>query len=149
MTGTPGKVVVRDQIPPVRWAAEQGRFLLRATDTGGRFSLLELTTPPGGGPPAHQHRTVDEALIVTSGRYEIRLGGRVVLATPGTVVYGPRGLPHGFRNIGAEPGTILCIASPGGVESMFEELAELSRSDGPRDRRRLAELMARHDVEYV
>jgi quercetin dioxygenase-like cupin family protein len=149
MTVLPGKVVVVDQVEPVRWTVEQGRFLLRASDTGGLFTFAELTTSPGGGPPAHVHGSVDETFYVTKGSYLIRLGEETIEASAGTVVFGPRGVPHGFRNVGDEPATLLCISTPGGVETMFEGLAELMNGDGPPDRARIAELVAAHDVVYL
>jgi quercetin dioxygenase-like cupin family protein len=149
MTSTPGKVVVRDEVEPVRWTVEQGRILLRADDTGGLFSFVEFTTPPGGGPPPHVHGHTDEALYVTSGTYRIRLGDQEIPASAGTLVFGPRGVPHGFRNVGDEPATMLCVATPGGVEAMFESLAEIMNVDGPPDRGRIADLVAHHDIVYL
>jgi mannose-6-phosphate isomerase-like protein (cupin superfamily) len=149
MTPIPGKVVVRDQIEPVRWTVEQGRILLRANDTGGLFSLVEFTTAPGGGPPAHVHGSSDEAFYITSGHYSVRLGDEEIDATPGTVVFGPRGVAHGFRNTGGEPATMLCIATPGGVERMFEGLAEILNVVGRPDRSRIADLVAQHDITYL
>jgi quercetin dioxygenase-like cupin family protein len=148
VTITPGKVVATVDVEPVRWTVEQGRFLLRSTDTGGLFSLFELTTPPGGGPPPHRHDREDETFYVLEGRYEIRLGDDLHVAGPGTVVHGPRTVPHGFRNVGDAPARMLCVATPGGAERMFEELAELT-SAGPPDRGRVLELAARHGLSYL
>ncbi|MEV6673551.1 cupin domain-containing protein [Streptomyces sp. NPDC051162] len=148
MTVTPGKIVVRDEVEPVRWAVEQGRFLLRGTDTGGLFSLMEFTTPPGGGPPLHLHDNEDETFYVTSGLYEFQLGDTVHTAGPGTVLYGPRGTGHGFRNISDGPGTMLCYVTPGGAETMFEELAELQGGDVKPAWEDVVALAARHHISY-
>ena len=149
MTALPGKVVVRDHVTPVRWTVEEGRFLLRSEDTGGLFSFFELSTPPGGGPPVHLHEGIDETFYVIEGAYEIQLGDRIHEAGPGTLLYGPRGIGHGFRNVGDAAARMLCLATPGGAETMFEGLAELLGDDGPPDRAAVEALVARHDITYL
>ncbi|MEV8441848.1 cupin domain-containing protein [Actinosynnema sp. NPDC051121] len=148
MTVAAGRIVVRDQVEPVRWAVEEGRFLLRAPDTGGRFTLVEFTTPPGGGPPAHLHREQDETFIVTSGHYEFWLGGERHEGGVGTVVHGPRGLTHAFRNLSDAPATMLCVITPGGAETMFEQLAALQGRDTPPAWEEVLALAASHGVSY-
>ncbi|WP_433172860.1 cupin domain-containing protein [Actinoallomurus sp. CA-150999] len=131
MTLAPAKLVIRDEVDPVRWMGEQGRFLLRKEDTGGLYTFMEITTPPDGGPPLHIHDTEDEAFFVTEGKYEIRVDGELHVATPGTLAYGPRGVAHQFRNISDAPSRMLVIVTPGGVEDFFIGLSELLR-DGRR-----------------
>ena len=82
ITAISGKIIARDAVDPVRWIGEQGRFLLRAEDTGGLFSFFEVTTSPGGGPPLHLHTDHDEALLVVEGQYSVRMGDTTVDATP-------------------------------------------------------------------
>jgi mannose-6-phosphate isomerase-like protein (cupin superfamily) len=144
----PGLVVRREEVAPVRWTVEEGRMLLRAEHTGGLFSLLELLTPPGAAPPPHVHEDSDETFHVLEGEYEIVLGDQVHEAGPGTTVYGPRGLRHGFRNVGEGPARMLCVATPGGIESMFEGLARILADPGGPNRERIGELVARHRVKY-
>lgn len=119
------KLVLRDEVDPVRWNGEEGRFLLRQEDTGGLFSFMELTTAPGSGPPVHIHDAEDEAFLVLEGRYEIGLDGERHLAEPGTLVYSPRGVAHEFRNIASTPSKMLLIVTPGGVEQFFTGLGLL------------------------
>jgi quercetin dioxygenase-like cupin family protein len=125
MTLAPPKLVVRDEVDPVLWMGEQGRFLLRKEDTGGLYTFMEVTTPPGGGPPLHIHDAEDEAFFVTEGRYEIRVDGELHIAEPGTLAYGPRGVSHQFRNIAETPSRMLVIVTPGGVEDFFIGLSRL------------------------
>ncbi|MFG2792108.1 cupin domain-containing protein [Streptomyces sp. NPDC048419] len=149
MTVRPGKVIVRDEVAPVRWTVEEGRILLRSEDTGGLFSFFELSTPPGGGPPLHLHEGLDETFYVIEGAYEIQLGDRIHEAGPGTLLHGPRGIGHGFRNIGDGVSRMLCISTPGGSEAMFEGLAELLGRGTPPDRSAIEALVARHDITYL
>ncbi len=125
MTFVRPRLVLRDEVDPVRWNGEEGRFLLRQEDTGGLFSFMELTTAPGSGPPVHVHELEDEAFLVLEGRYEIGLDGERHLAEPGTLVFSPRGIAHEFRNITTAPAKMLLIVTPGGVEQFFTGLSRL------------------------
>lgn len=145
MTETQRKVVSRDDVEPVCWMGEEGRFLLRKEDTGGLYSFYQITTKPGSGPPLHVHETADEAFFVNRGRYEFEVGGVTEVITEGTVIYGPRGVPHRFRNIGDGPGQLLVIATPGGVENFFIGLSELVANGQP-DWEKMQELATRNNM---
>lgn len=145
MTITTGKILVRDDVDPVHWLGESGRFLLRAEDTGGLFSFFEVTTSPGGGPPLHLHDDHDEALFVIEGEYEIRIDERTVVGRPGTVAYSPRGVAHRFRNQTDEVSRLLIVASPGGHERFFEELSALLTAGPPRPEK-FVEVAKRHHI---
>jgi quercetin dioxygenase-like cupin family protein len=147
MTRTPGKTVSRDEVTPVRWMGEEGRFLLRKEDTGGLYTFFEVTTSPGGGPPLHIHEDEDEAFYVVAGEYAIRLGDEEYEAPAGRLVYGPRGMPHKFRNISDGPSKLLVIATPGGVEGFFEGLSGLMANGTPPAPLDMIELAARHHVQ--
>jgi mannose-6-phosphate isomerase-like protein (cupin superfamily) len=145
MTITAGKIIDVNDVAPVKWLGEQGRFLLRSEDTGGLFSFFEVTTMPGGGPPLHLHDDHDEALFVMEGEYEVKVGERSVAATAGTVAYSPRGLAHRFRNVLDVPSRLLIVATPGGHEQFFEELSAVIAA-GPPDPARFAAVAAKHHI---
>lgn len=146
MTATRGHVVQLDDVKPIKWAGEQGRWLLRGEETGGLYSFFEVTSPPGGGPPLHIHEDVDESFYVIEGEYEIELDGEKHKATPGSLVYGPRGVGHAFVNTWHKPSKMLCIATPGGVEDWFEELGQLIDGQGPPDWERMQALATKHHI---
>ncbi|MGP3925234.1 cupin domain-containing protein [Streptomyces sp. 8N616] len=145
MSKTERKIVSRDDVEPVCWFGEEGRFLLRKEDTGGLYSFYQITTQPGSGPPLHIHETADEAFFINKGRYEFEVGGVSEVVEAGTVVYGPRGVPHRFLNVGDEPGQLLVIATPGGVEDFFIGLAELTANGRP-DWAKMQELANRNQM---
>ena len=146
MTIARPKLVMRDDVDPVRWNGEEGRFLLRKDDTGGLLTFAEITTSPGGGPPLHIHDAEDEAFLVLAGRYEIQLDGLRHVAGPGTLVYSPRGVAHQFRNIADTPAKMLLIVTPGGVEEFFSGLSRLF-TDGRRPSgAEVLTLAARHRI---
>lgn len=99
-------------------------FKVVAEGTSGAYSLFEVGTNPGGGPPPHIHRHEDEIFCVLEGEHEVSIGGRTIRAGAGSVVYGPRNVPHAYKNVGATPGRILGFVAPAGIEKFFEEVGE-------------------------
>lgn len=99
-------------------------FKVVGEDTSGAYSLFELESNPGGGPPPHVHHGEDEIFCVLEGEHEILIGERTVRAGAGSVVYGPRNIPHSYKNVGATPGRILGFVAPAGLERFFEEVGE-------------------------
>src|SRR5262245_53554348 len=107
------------------------RLIARATDTDGRFAIFEQVTPAGWGPPRHIHAREDEIVYVLEGSYEFSLGDehRTLVAVGCAIL--PRGVPHGFRNVGATPGRFLCLVAPGGLEEFFLEVSRCSSPVSP------------------
>ena len=121
---------------------------LRGADTGGAYSVIEELTPPQGGPPLHVHRREDETFFVLEGEFEFSIGARAVRASPGTTLFGPRGIPHTFKNVGGKNARILVVISPPGFEKFFEEVHELSQQ-GPPGPDRLLPLARKYELEIL
>jgi quercetin dioxygenase-like cupin family protein len=102
------------------WQGALMSIKARAADTGGALGLVEARFPEGFGPPLHVHDREDEAFYVLEGEIRFRQGEEEFVAGPGTLVWGPRGIPHAFK---VQPGgaRALVIMMPGGLERMFEE----------------------------
>src|SRR3954447_22458867 len=81
--------------------------------------MFQLITPSQGGIPPHRHATQDETHYVLQGQYEFRCANHSLRAESGAVVHVPAGMVHSFRNVGAEPGELLCIATPAGPLERF------------------------------
>lgn len=96
-------------------------LLLTSEDSGGAFSLFEFVVAPGRGAPLHTHGREDETFHVLEGEVEFNAGGQVIHAEPGSVVFAPRGVAHGFRNVGIAEARLLCLITPGGLEHFFTE----------------------------
>lgn len=60
----------------------------------------------GLGPRMHVH-PYDETFIVVAGRARFFVGDQIIDAEAGDVVFGPKGLPHRFENLG--PGRLQTI----------------------------------------
>ena len=96
--------------------------LLKATTdlTGGRFAAVEFLAPKDFGSPLHIHHAEDEFFVVLTGEVRLRHGEDIVEATAGSLVYGPREVPHAFR-VDSDEARLLLFFSPGGVEGFFRE----------------------------
>ena len=129
-------------------------FLIVAEDSAGVFSLAEIVVPPRRGTPLHTHRREDETFHVIEGEVEFTAGGQTFHAQPGSVVFGPRGVPHSFCNVGDLNARMLCVATPGGLERFFTE-AGVPASDRtsvppaptPEDIERLRQAAPNHGIE--
>ena len=107
------------------------RLIARATDTDGRFTVFEQTTPSGWGPPHHVHANEDEIVYVLDGTYEVSLGDERRTVSAGGCAILPHGIPHGIRNDGETPGRFVCVVAPGGLEEYFLEIARCSPPPSP------------------
>jgi quercetin dioxygenase-like cupin family protein len=121
-------------------------------DTSGAFAVLEEITPPQGGIPPHIHSREDETFYVLEGELEFRVSDRTILATAGSIIYGPRGILHTFKNVGTTPSRMLVLVTPAGLEKMFEEVGEQvtdpsSPPEGPPDIDRLVAVNRKYGVE--
>jgi quercetin dioxygenase-like cupin family protein len=52
--------------------------------------------------PYHKHEHIDEVFDVLEGEGTILIDGREMPGTPGTILYVPAGIEHGFRADGSE-----------------------------------------------
>ena len=122
------------------------RFMAWAAETGGGFSLVEHPMAPRAlAAPLQRHTHEDEYSYVLAGRMGADLGGEVVYAEAGDLVFKPRGQWHAFWNAGDERCRILEIISPGGFERYFEELVDLRARPTPEA---VAEIAARYGLEF-
>jgi mannose-6-phosphate isomerase-like protein (cupin superfamily) len=126
------------------------RVTLKATgeDTGGGFAIVEISTPPQVGPPLHVHHREDEGLYVLEGSYDIRVGGRMIPAPPGTCVILPRDVPHTYTNVGYRTGRLLVTITPAGFESFFEALGQFAPG-APPDREKLGAIGQEYGLEFL
>ncbi len=93
-------------------------ILLTAEDTGGRYCLIDMHVPPGGGPPPHRH-DFEEMFTILDGEIELTFRGRTQTAGAGSTVNIPANAPHGFKNASDRPARLLCMCAPPGLEAFF------------------------------
>jgi quercetin dioxygenase-like cupin family protein len=92
--------------------------LLSANDTAGRYCLIDMHIPPGGGPPPHRHN-FEESFLVVDGQIDATFRGKSMSVTTGQTIHIPANAPHQFRNNSDKSARLLCICSPGGQEEFF------------------------------
>jgi quercetin dioxygenase-like cupin family protein len=96
------------------------RVKASAADTGGQYSLLEVTCPPGLEAPLHVHYTEDEGFYVLDGSLTVMVGDTSMTLGPGEHAFGPRNVPHRYV-VGPHGVRMLWVLTPGGFESFVEE----------------------------
>lgn len=132
----------------LRALGETVQIRLRGQQTQGAFALICCVTPLQGGVPSHVHSKEDETFIVVEGLYEFRVGDSVIQGQPGTCLFGPRGTPHSFQNIGQSPARLMVLFSPPGFEEYFEEV-DAANSVSPLSLEELVARAQKYGVEPV
>src|SRR5580700_9109865 len=93
-------------------------ILMAGPDTAGRYTLIDMHVPPGGGPPSHRH-DFEEMFSVLDGEVEVTFRGESIRARVGETINVPANGPHGFRNAGQGPSRLLCLCAPAGQDEFF------------------------------
>jgi quercetin dioxygenase-like cupin family protein len=96
-------------------------ILVSGADTAGRYTLIDMHVPPGGGPPPHRH-DFEEMFTILDGEIELTFRGVTAVARAGETVNVPANAPHVFRNASGHPARLLCLCSPAGQEEFFKEV---------------------------
>ena len=117
-------------------------------DTNGIVSVVESQDVPGGGPPPHIHHREDETFQILEGDYEFTVGGKTVLAKPGTTLFAPRSIAHSYRYAGKSPGRLMCVITPSGFEGFFEEIGVLTPQQ-QMDLPRVLEIAKKYGLEFL
>jgi len=90
-------------------------------DTSGRFCVIDMHIPPGGGPVPHRH-DFEETFIVLNGEIEATFRGKKSIVHAGETINIPANAPHQFHNGAANSARLICICSPAGQEKFFREV---------------------------
>jgi len=119
--------------------------------TDNHFCLIEaLMMPPGLASPYHVHHNEDEAFYVLEGELAVVLDGKWMMAGPGTYVYGPREIPHGFKVVGTTPARMLLLCAPAGFERFVRELSTpLDAVPAPPEMALLLATAAKYNIDIL
>jgi quercetin dioxygenase-like cupin family protein len=134
-------------------------ILIAGADTGGRYALLDMLIPAGGGPPPHRH-DFEEMFHVLEGRIELTMRGQTTSAGTGNTVNVPANAPHSFHNPTDSSVRLLCLVSPAGLEDFFAEFGdpvdsrtspapELSDEEQQQRMRKAAEAAPHYRIEML
>jgi quercetin dioxygenase-like cupin family protein len=117
------QVVARTQDEGVAYWLLGGLYEVKAagSETGGAVTVVEVTLPPGSGPPPHTHAG-GESVYVLSGKIAYHIGDDRFEGGPGAFFYIPEGVWENFEPL--EESRLLVIYMPGGQEEFFAEAGE-------------------------
>lgn len=107
-----------ESLPHYGVVGDNYTILLTGADTAGKYALIDMNVPPGGGPPPHRH-DFEEMFHVLEGEVEITFRGTTTIVRAGETVNIPAGAPHRFHNVSERDARMLCMISPPGLEEYF------------------------------
>ena len=152
-TNRPGGYVLHPDDGEAHDFVRGGNLIIKATadQTEGKFAAVEFWGPRGFGSPIHVHSDDDEFFVVLEGEVRFRLGDEESIVGPRSVVYGPRGVAHGFT-MNSDSARVLLFFGPAGVEEFFREAAAYIATvppGEPPDPKIMGEIGARHGQQNV
>src|SRR5437588_10827278 len=95
-------------LPHIGLAGDTYTILLSGEDTDGRYCLIDMLIPPGGGPPPHRH-DFEESFTILEGEIEATFRGDRAIVRAGETVSIPANAPHSFTNASGRDARLLCI----------------------------------------
>jgi quercetin dioxygenase-like cupin family protein len=106
---------------PLIWLGELTLLKITGEQSGGRLAAAEVWLTQEGAPPLHVHHNEDEGFYVLEGEITVTVGGRELKGTPGSLLWGPRGIPHTYRVDSRPYARVLLLFSPAGFEGFIRE----------------------------
>jgi quercetin dioxygenase-like cupin family protein len=116
--------------PTVRHVAVVGdtySILVSGAETAGKYCLIDMIVPDGGGPPPHRH-DFEEMFTVLEGELEFAFRGQTTTVRAGSTVSIPANAPHVFKNKSGGVARMLCLAAPAGLDEFFLEIGDPLKS---------------------
>jgi mannose-6-phosphate isomerase-like protein (cupin superfamily) len=117
--------------------ADEGEHWLVVTDvtrikasgdhTSGKLLVLEVTVPPGGGPPVLHRHEYSEVFLFQEGEFEVstvdeNYAPSTVRVVTGDTVAIPSMVWHNFKNVGEAQGKFTAVHSPAVMEDFMREI---------------------------
>ena len=110
-------------LPHLGLVGDTYTILVTGAETAGKYTLIDMHVPPGGGPPPHRH-DFEEMFTVLDGEVQVTFRGDTTTAAAGTTVNIPANAPHSFGNHSHGPARLLCVCTPPGQEVFFMEVGD-------------------------
>jgi oxalate decarboxylase/phosphoglucose isomerase-like protein (cupin superfamily) len=134
----------------IRVGADTLRFRATSDETGGDVLAVEVTMPPGGGPPMLHRHSQSEIYRVEAGEFAIYLedaAGTVtrLVASAGDVIPIAGGRQHTIRNESDADARAYVVFAPGASMETFVRAAAESGGDVPK----VLSLAAAHGIEMT
>lgn len=119
-----GFVLGPDDGEPYWWLGSLSLTKVGGDATQGAIDIVDHRVPAGYAPPPHVHADQDEVFYILAGTFAVTCGSRHWQAGPGSLVFLPRTVPHGFVVSDDGPGRTLLINAPAGFADVITELGE-------------------------
>ncbi|MFY1669540.1 cupin domain-containing protein [Plantactinospora sp. WMMB334] len=112
-------------------AGDNYAMLIGGEQTNGKYCLIDMRVPDGGGPPPHRH-DFEEMFTILEGEIEFTFRGEKRTVGAGSTVNIPANAPHFFRNVSGASARMLCMCTPAGQEEFFRRVGdEVASKDAP------------------
>jgi quercetin dioxygenase-like cupin family protein len=108
-------------LPHIGVVGDTYTITVSGDETNGRFCVIDMYVPPGGGPGPHRH-DFEETFILLEGQVEATFRGKKSIVKAGDTINIPSNAAHQFHNNSSSAARLLCICSPAGSENFFMEL---------------------------
>ena len=108
-------------LPHIGLVGDTYTILVTGKNTDGKYCLIDMYIPPGGGPAPHRH-DFEESFTILEGEIEATFRGAKSIVHAGETINIPANAPHQFQNKSDQPVRLLCICSPAGQEEFFMEV---------------------------
>jgi len=105
-------------VPHISVAGGTYSILVSGEQTAGRYCLIDMLVPAGGGPPPHRH-DFEEMFTLLEGELEFTFRGVSQIVRAGSTVNVPANAPHAFKNVSGASAHMLCLCTPAGQEEFF------------------------------
>ena len=105
-------------VPHISVAGGTYTILVSGAQTAGRYCLVDMLVPAGGGPPPHRH-DFEEMFTLLEGELEFTFRGKSQTVCAGSTVNVPANAPHAFKNVSGKMARMLCMCTPAGQDEFF------------------------------
>lgn len=115
----------------VSLAGDTYSMLITGERTNGKYCLIDMHVPDGGGPPPHRHN-FEEMFTILEGEVDFTFRGETTTVAAGGTVNIPANAPHFFHNNSGGNVRLLCMCTPAGQDEYFMRVGDLVDSkDAP------------------
>ena len=97
------------------------KVLVPGNQTQNKYSIIEITFPPGEETeiPLHKHGNEALAIHLLEGNFSSRYGKKTLDGNKDTLLRFDRDISHSYRKIGKDQGKLLVTYTPAGLENFF------------------------------
>ena len=109
-----------NNLPHIGLVGDTYAITVTGEQTDGRFCVIDMHIPPGGGPPPYRH-DFEETFLALESEMEATFRSKRSTVDAGETLNIPANAPHQFHNTSTKPVRMRCICSPAGREKFFIE----------------------------